>query len=164
MTSGPAGGGDPGRRPLGSPPNSDEQRTQLRESRRRVDKIYGIGLLVFGLLATIVNMTFFSENALAQQFAALFDEYGIEPYVRPAGLATLSIVGIIGHPVIYAVTLYLTLIVWRRDRIAAWIPVVGAVVAMLFTVALMLIGVALHPELLQAAATSPLSTPPSPAP
>ncbi|GGA60517.1 hypothetical protein GCM10011490_08340 [Pseudoclavibacter endophyticus] len=158
MTSGPAGGGDPGRPPE-SPPNSDEQQKQLREARRRVDKIYGIGLLVFGMLATIVNMTFFTENALAQQFAALFDEYGIATYARPAGLTTLSLVGIIGHPVIYAITLYITLIVWRRDRIAAWIPVVGAVVAMLFTVALMLIGVALHPELLQAAMTAPSPTP-----
>ncbi|MGO2112734.1 MAG: DUF6264 family protein [Pseudoclavibacter sp.] len=164
MTIGPAGGGAPGQTPGAPPPDSDEQRKRLRQARRRVDRINGHGLLIFGLFATVINMTLFTENTLAQQFAALFEDYGVEPYARPDGLGTLALVGILGHPVIYAIALYLTLIVWKRDRIAAWVPVVGAIVALLFTGALMVVGVMMHPELLEAAMSMPLGSLPTTTP
>lgn len=152
--SGPPAGGAPGQNP-GTPP--DPQQRRLRELRRRGDKVYGIILLVIGLGAAVVSMSSFTETALAAQYAALFEEFDAGPYLRPAGLTALSWVGILVHPVIYAVTLYLTLLRWRRRKPAAWIPVIGALVSLLFSWGLLAIGTALHPALLAAAtAVSPL--------
>lgn len=162
MTSGSNDNGAPGPASGASPTGPDDQRAKLRETRRRIDKVYGIGLLVIGLFATIVNMTIFTENSLAQQFAALYEQYGLTGYTRADDLATLSLVGILGHPVIYAIALYFTLIRWRRDKIGAWIPVIGALVAVVFSGVLLAVGVAMHPELVQAAATIPAPSTPAP--
>lgn len=162
MTLGPNHGGAPGQGPVAPPPDPGSDREQQRATRRRIDRVYGIALLVVGIFATIVSMSSFTENALAQQYAMVFEQYGVADYARPAGLATLSLIGIIGQPVIYALTLYLTLIVWRRGKMAAWIPLVGAVLAIVFSGALVAIGAFLHPELI-AAITASAGTPLSPA-
>lgn len=161
MTSGSDGGapGAPGASPAVPDRDTDGTREKLREARRRADRIYGIGLLLIGLLATIVNMTVFTENALAIQFATMSEQYGLDGYTRPDGLGVVSLVGIIGHPVIYAIALYLTLVVWRRNRLASWIPLVGAVIAFALTAALMAWAISMHPALLQAASQGAPPTP-----
>lgn len=160
MTSGSTGSGAPGS--PGAPPVApDPDRDKIRQARTRTDRIYGIGLFVAGIFATIVNMQVFTVPSLAPQYAALYEQYGLGDYARPDGLEPLSLVGVIGHPIIYAVALYLALLAWRRGRLASWIALVGAVVAFLFSGVLMAVGIAMHPELLQAATSgaTPTATP-----
>lgn len=164
MSSSSTGGapGAPGASPVGPDPGRDATREKLREARRRADRIYGIGLLIVGVFATIINMTVFTENSLAQQFATMSEQYGIDDYTRPAGLGAVSLAGIIGHPVIYAIALYVAVVMWKRGRIISWIPIVGAVVAFVFSAALMAVALSMHPELLQAASTGTPTPTPSP--
>lgn len=158
MTTGPNHGGTPGQVP-GSPPPAGGNPNPQKAARRRIDRVYGITLLTVGAFATVMYMTSFTENALAQQFALLYEQYGLAEYVRPAGLATLSLIAIIGHPVIYAIALYLTLIVWRRGSIAAWIPLLGAILAFAFSVVIIAAGAFLHPDLVTAITMNPAGTP-----
>ncbi|MBN6777549.1 hypothetical protein JRG19_03160 [Pseudoclavibacter alba] len=136
---------------------------QLDEARRRADKTSGIAMLVIGIFATITSMTSFTENALAMQYSQLFAQYGISPYVRPAALPALSMVGIIAHPALYATTLYLVLLRWKRNKRAMWLIVIGAILGMGLTFLLVTIGISLHPELIAAAQSGMLpGTPATP--
>ncbi|KAB1657913.1 hypothetical protein F8O01_06440 [Pseudoclavibacter chungangensis] len=138
---------------------------KLKENRRRSDRMVGIMLLAVGILATITNMVMFTENSLAMTFASFYEQYGVGAYTRPDGLTALSLVGILGHPAIYAIALYLTLIRWRAGKRAAWIPVLGAVLATLFSFALIMLGIMMHPELVQALTAAAQQTPaPTPTP
>ena len=154
-----APGTPPGASPVAPGPGPDRDRERLREARIRADRLYGGMLFAMGIVGTIINMTVFTENALAQQFASLSEQYGLDGYTRPAGLGTLALVGVIGQPVIYALALYLALLRWRARKPAAWVAIVGAVVAVAFSAVLMGVGIALHPELVQAAQTAPPGTP-----
>ena len=164
MTTGGTGGAPgspPGASPVGSGGSGGPgglDREALREARKRTDRVYGGSLLAVGVVATIISMSAFTENALAIQFATLFEQYGLQHYTRPPVLAGLSLTGIIGMPVIYATTLYLALLRWRAGKFGSWIVFLGAALAFGFTAALMFVGVAMHPQLLELA-TTPTPTP-----
>ncbi|CAG7845076.1 hypothetical protein USB125703_01333 [Pseudoclavibacter triregionum] len=146
----------PGGGPLG-PSGIDPSR--LEEARRRADRSSGISLLILGIGMTIMSMTMLTENAMATQFSALFEQYGIEPYVRPAGLGALATAGLIGHPLIYALTLYTTLLRWRRGKRAMWIILLGALAGAAFTFGIISTGITMHPELMHAIQTGATPTP-----
>ena len=83
--------------------------------------------------------------------------------MRPAALPTLSMVGIIAHPALYAITLYLVLLRWKRKKRAMWLIVIGAILGMGLTFLLVTIGISLHPELVAAAQSGMLpGTPATP--
>lgn len=161
MTSGSP---EPGRRPnpnlskLVPGPGGLVDREELAEARRKADRSSGIMLLALGLVVTVMNMSMLTENSLAAQYASVFQSYGIDPYERPAGLGAVSLAGVIGHPVIYAATLYVALVRWGRKRRAMWVIVLGAVVSMLFTFLLVTVGMSLHPELIAAAQQGAMPT------
>lgn len=135
-----------------------EQQDSLQEAKRKNDRFLGIGFLVLGLVATILNMTTFTENSLAGQMALLYEDFGISDYVRPEGLGVLSTTAILVLPVIYALTLYLTLIRWKAGKRAMWIPIIGAVVTLVTIFGLTLTAILLHGELLQALSSGALPT------
>lgn len=117
------------------------------EARRRADRATGIALLVLGIGVTVMNMAMLTENALAAQYAAVFSSYGIAPYARPEGLAALSLAGIVGHPLIYAATLYTCILRWRRGKRALWVIILGSLASMALTFAIITLGMTMHPEL-----------------
>lgn len=135
-----------------------EQQDSTQEAKRKNDRFLGIGFLVLGLVATILNMTTFTENSLAGQMALLYEDFGISDYVRPEGLAMLSLTAILVLPAIYALTLYLTLIRWRAGKRAMWIPIIGAVVTLIAIFGLTLTALLMHGELLQAISSGALPT------
>ncbi|WP_371030390.1 DUF6264 family protein [Pseudoclavibacter sp. JSM 162008] len=135
-----------------------EQQDTVQEAKRKNDRFLGIGFLVLGLVATILNMTTFTENSLAGQMALLYEDFGISDYVRPEGLGVLSTTAILVLPAIYALTLYLTLIRWKAGKRAMWIPIIGAVVTLITIFGLTLTAILLHGELLQALSSGALPT------
>lgn len=150
-----SGSSEPGRdrnpnlTPIAPGPGGPVDRTTLDEARRRADRTSGIALLLLGIGITIMHMLSCTENALAAQFAATFQSYGIEPYRRPAGLSAISLAGLIGHPLIYAATLYAAILRWKRGKRALWLILLGSIAAMAFTMGLAAIGTTMHPELVE---------------
>lgn len=149
MTQPPNNGprGDaPGPSPIPTPPTPEER----RKVTRRIDLIYGIALFVMGIVATISSMTALTENALAAQAAAMFEQYEAGDYVRADGLAWISLAGIIVHPLNYALWLWIALGRWRAEKLAAWCAIVGAIVGWLMSTLLVTAALMMHPQLTDA--------------
>ncbi|MDO5051688.1 MAG: DUF6264 family protein [Pseudoclavibacter sp.] len=129
------------------------ERAEFQRRRTMQDRVFGIGLLVFGGLGTIMHMQLCTVNALAAGYAQLFAQNGLSPYVRPDGLEALSWAGLAAHPLLYALVLYWSLVRRRAGKRFMWLPVLGSLAAMLLTLLLSAIGVAMHPQLLELGAT-----------
>ncbi|MBF4549804.1 MULTISPECIES: DUF6264 family protein [unclassified Pseudoclavibacter] len=139
-------------------PGSEPQ-DSVQEVKRKNDRFLGIGFLVLGLVATVLNMTTFTENSLAGQMALLYEDFGISGYVRPEGLGSLSTTAVLVLPAIYALTLYLTLVRWKAGKRAMWIPIIGAVVTLITIFGFTIAAILMHGELLEAISSGALPTP-----
>lgn len=119
----------------------------------------GIGLFVLGIFGTIVHMSSVTEQALVTQVAQLYHQLQLGPYQRPSDLGALAIVGIIAHVVNYAVWLYLAVARWNAKKRALWCAAVGAVLAIVITLAIVTVAMFAHPEIIDWFATgSPAPT------
>lgn len=107
----------------------------------------GIMLFIVGVFATVVNMASLTADGLAQQSAVYFDMYNLGEYVRPAVLADFGWVGVVAHPLNYAIWLYVALKRWQKHKYASWCAFAGAGVALLISVAIMTAALAAHPEI-----------------
>ncbi|MGO1545610.1 MAG: DUF6264 family protein [Gulosibacter sp.] len=143
--SGPAPSGPRGNTPG---PGAGLSPEEIREVRRRSDKMIGIMLFIIGIFATVVNMTVVTADGIAQQAALAFEQYQIGEYVRPEGLEALGLVGIILHPLNYAIWLYVALKRWQAKKFGGWCAIVGAVIALLLSLTILMIGLMAHPEMI----------------
>lgn len=105
-------------------------------------------LFIVGGFATVVNMASITVDGLVQQAALAFEMYKLGPYIRPDGLDAIAWVGIIAHPLNYAVWLYVALKRWQKQKFASWCAFAGAGVALIITVVLMVSAFAMHPEIM----------------
>lgn len=120
-------------------------------------------LFVVGLLGTILNMLQVTEQSLATSAAEFFRANNLGEYHRPAELELLSWLGIIGHPLNYAIWLYVALHRYRAGKLVMWCAIVGAIIAMLFGTLIGALALASHPEIwdfvLQSTQPTPTPTP-----
>ncbi|WP_254910472.1 DUF6264 family protein [Gulosibacter sp. 10] len=122
---------------------------EVRRIRFRGDRMIGIMLFVVGVAATVVHMASVTESGLAEQGVLAFQTYGLGDYVRPESLAGIGVIGLVLHPLNYAVWLYIALLRWRKRKFAAWCAVVGAVTAVIISVVIMTAALAAHPEVVE---------------
>lgn len=119
-------------------------------------------LFIIGIFATVVNMASVTGDGLAQQAAVYFDLYELGDYHRPADLAAIGWVGIILHPLNYAIWLYVALKRWQKQKFASWCAFVGAIIAIVISAAVMITALGMHPEMIawfQQGAPMPTQTP-----
>lgn len=108
----------------------------------------GIGLFVLGIFGTIVHMLNVTEQSLVTQVAQLYHQLDLGPYQRPADLGVLAIVGVVAHVVNYAVWLYVAVARWNAEKRAMWCAAVGAVLAIVITLAVVTAAMFAHPEVI----------------
>lgn len=132
---------------------------QAAAARDRADRSTGAVILVMGIFATVMNMLMLTTNSLATQYAAVSEQYGVGPYERPAGLEPLSLIGVLGHPIIYALFAYLALKRWQAKKRGLWVAILGAVLGSLFSFAIVTAGLLLHPKLMDAVSSGATPTP-----
>ncbi len=149
--------------PRGNTPGPVPNPDQLRELQRKSDRSTAIALFVIGLFATVFNMTGVTEQALVSNAAEFFRANNLGDYHRPAELAPISWVGVIGYVVNYAAWLYLALVRYRAGKQATWCAFVGALIALLFGTIIGVLSLAAHPQIIDFATQSMMSgTAPTP--
>ena len=99
------------------------------------DRIITIALLVLGAFGAWDSAR--SMQQLGVQIQTTYTMLGIGEFTPPAWLPTVSVVGIVVQLSLYAAVLGLTILRLRARRIAFWIPLIGGVVSVVFTLVVM---------------------------
>lgn len=112
---------------------------------RPADRIATVMLLAFGAYGALNSASAFMN--LQQVFEQIFAVYDLGTFTAPEWFGALSTIGWISQLAVWAITLILSIQLMRRKRMAFYIPLVGAVIAFLITLVLMMIALSAAPEL-----------------
>lgn len=105
---------------------------------RRWDRILSIALLAFGLYNVITGVVQFRD--LGAMLNQVYEVQGVGSYTETALTGALSTVIVVSQVVIYLVTLFVTMSLLRRGRLAFWVPLVGGALAgLIVTVSLLVL-------------------------
>lgn len=105
-------------------------------------------LFIVGAFATVVNMSTMTVDGLARQAALAFEMYDLGAYVRPERLEDFAWVGVILHPLNYALWLYVALKRWQKQKYGSWCAFAGAGIALVISTVILITALAAHPEVL----------------
>jgi len=105
---------------------------------RRWDRILSIALLAFGLYNVITGVVQFRD--LGAMLNQVYELQGVGTYSETALTGALSTVIVVSQVVIYLVTLFVTMSLLRRGKLAFWVPLVGGALAgLIVTVSLLVL-------------------------
>lgn len=145
-------GNAPGPGPIPTP-------EELKQLQRKSDRSMAIVLFALGIVGTIMNMNAATEQAFVNNAAEIFRMNNLGEYHRPEGLDVLSWAGIIGHPLNYAIWLYIALRRYKAGKRVVWCAFTGAIIAIVFGGMLSSGAHALHPEIWDFVFQSAVPTP-----
>ncbi|TFD68807.1 DUF6264 family protein [Cryobacterium ruanii] len=131
----------------GQPYQQGEASQPARRTAPRWDRPLTIGLLAFGLLATLYGA--FSLGALPDAMQLIYTQQGLGTYTPTAGIAPLTSVGAIAVVFVWLATTAVSVRLLLRRRRAFYVPLIGGAVSTVALFAFMLAAMLGDPTLIE---------------
>jgi len=120
---------------------------QAKRAVPRWDRPLTIGLLTFGLMATLYGA--FSLGALPDAMQTIYTQQGIGTYTRTASIGPITSVGAIAVVFVWLATAAVSVRLLLRRRRTFYVPIIGGAVSMVTMFAFMLAAMLSDPTLIE---------------
>lgn len=120
---------------------------QLPAASVRIDRVATIVLLAAGAIGSLYMADSFMQ--LTPFFAQLYALFELGEFTAPAWFAVISTIGWMGQLLIWALTLLLSIQRMRRQKLAFFIPIAGAVLSFIVAIVLMVVAISAAPEFIE---------------
>ena len=128
---------------------------QIPAASVRIDRVATIVLLAAGAIGSLNMADSFMQ--LTPLFAQLYALFGLGEFTAPAWFAIVSTIGWVSQLLIWALTLLLSIQRMRRQKLAFFIPIAGAVLSFIVAIVLMGVAISAAPDLITYLSTNGFS-------